>query len=370
MSFGGTKSSTKQQQTSTQALDPDVKAAILGNYNNVSSNVSAYQPYAGSDVADFTPLQNQSFGLVSDIANNQTGASTLNAGIAATQRAASYIPSLVSAPAAAPGLINRSDISNVTPSLVGNMDLSRYYNPYEGQVVDATTAAARNNLNQTLTNNASDATRAGAWRGSALGVTNGVAEAQSNIGLAQTIGALKQAGYSQALDTATADANRGLTAAQSNQGVDLSTATTNAGNTQAANLQNAINALQASTSNQGAGLASAQLGLTAGANLAQMGGQQLSDAVSRANVVNQAGNQQQQLNQAKLDFAYKNGYLNAQQYAVMLQNLKTQALGLAGDPALTQSQGTSNQKSNQWSVDVSKALSLASTGGAGAAAGG
>lgn len=369
MSFGGTKSSTQQQQTSTQALDPDVKAAILGNAQGVTSALPAYAPYTGSDVADFTPLQNQSFGLAGDIANNATGASTLNAGIAATQGIVGYHPSQVSATTAAPGTVDRSSISNVTPSLVGNMDLSRYFNPYESQVVDATTAAAQNALTQQEAENASSATRAGAWRGSALGVQNGVAQSQTNIGLANTVAALKQAGYSQALDTATADANRGLTAAQSNQATDLSAATSNAGATTQTNLQNAINALAGQTSNQSAGLASAQLGLTAGANLAQMGGQQLSDAVSRANVVNQAGNQQQQLNQAQLDFLYHNNYIGAQQYTMAVQNLKTQALGLAGDPTLTQAQETSNQKSNQWSVDVSKALSLVPSG-AGAGAGG
>lgn len=305
MSFGKNKSSQTQQSqsTATQALDPQIKDALLKNYGDFNTNVPGYTPYSGTTVAGFTPQQERSFGLVGDIANNQTGAAPLSEGIATTGGVAGFAP------------------STVGPNGVDPASISKFMSPYIGSVVNTTQAAADNALGQTLNRNASDATKAGAWRGNALGVQNALDESQSNIGVASTIANLTNQGYGIASGLATSDAER---------------------------------AQAAERANQGAGIAGAGIRLTAGQNLAAMGGQQLSDAATRASLVNQAGGQQQAQRQAELQWQYENGYLNPQQYALGLQQLRNQTLGLAGNPVLgsSQSTGSGSGKSSGFNITL------------------
>jgi hypothetical protein len=130
MSGGASKSDSKSQSqqqsqsTAQQQLDPDIKAALLGNYNSFGQNVPGYTPYSGTTVADFTPQQLQSFGMVGDIANNQTGAAPLNAGIATTQGIAHYAPQMVTAPQAQAAQINPNSVSSVTAQSIPGMNLA------------------------------------------------------------------------------------------------------------------------------------------------------------------------------------------------------------------------------------------------------
>jgi len=366
MSFGKQSSSSKQQSTTTQALDPDIKAALLGNYNQFVNTFPTYQPYTGTDVADFSPEQLKAFSMVGDIAKNQTGASTLQSGIDAAKAIGGYTPMSISANPASAGLIDRSTIPTLSAQNVGDMDLSKYLNPYTNDVVDATTNNALNSIALTRNQNASDATKLGAWRGNALSVENGVTDSQTLIGLAQTIANLRAAGYTQAQATAAADADRNLQAQQGNLGAALTVGQTNAGNTTETNLANMGAALSAAQSNQSAQQAAEALKLSGAQTLASMGEQQLTDAATRASLEEQVGSQKQAQQQALLDWAYQNNYLNPQQYAFAVQQLRNQTLGLAGDPTLTQSQSKGSSKSSGFNFGLPISLNV----GAGGAGGG
>lgn len=339
MSFGGSGSNQSQsaQSTQTQTLDPQIKQALLTNAADLPNNVAPYSPYSGTDVAPLSAMQNQGIAMVGDIANNQTGAAPVNSAIQATQGIVGN-----AAPTAQAGLVDMSKVPTVTAGNVGQTDLSPYLNPYMSNVVNTTSAAANNALQLQQNQNASDATKLGAWRGNGLSVENGVDAAQSNVGLANTIAGLESQGYTTALDTATADQNRALSAAQGNQSTTLSGLTTNAGNTQATNL-----------ANQGAQLSQEQLGLAGAQQLAGLGGQQLTDAAQRANLVEQAGGVQQQQSQAQLDWLYQNNYIGPQQYAMSLQQLKNQTLGLAGNPTLSSGQSTSQGTGSSMGFNLS-----------------
>lgn len=360
MSFKENTGSQQQtaQETSNQQLDPQIKAALLQNYSDFNSNVPGYQPYSGSTVADLTPQQQQSFGLVSDIANNNTGGAAVNSGIAALQGIAGggTAPQQVTTQGASAGLVDPTTISNV--STAPTTDVSRYLDPFIGTAVNATTAAAQNALSQQENQNASDATRLGAWRGNALSVQNGVAQGQSNLALDQTVANLEDEGYSQAQAQATADANRALSAQQSNQGTQLATGQTNANNTTQTNLANLAATLSAAQGNQQAGLAEQGLQTTAAQGLVGAGTQQLTNASNIAQLEDQAGTQQQQQQQAELQWAFQNNYLSPQQYAFALQQLRNQTLGLAGNPTLTQQQQTSQGTQSTQGVEFNSGISF------------
>lgn len=309
MSGGKSQSQGQQssQSTSQQALDPQFKAALLQNYGDFNQNVPGYTPYSGTTVAGFTPAQEQSFGLVKDIANQQTGAAPVNQGIATTQGVAGFTPSTVGP--------NGIDMSSITGLM----------SPYIGDVVNTTQAAANNALGQTLNQNASDATKAGAWRGNALSVENGIDEGQSNVGVANTIANLTNSGYQTAAGLATTNAQDAETAQEANQS---------------------------------AGIAGANVRLNAGQQLASLGNDELNQAATRASLVNQTGNQQQAQNTAQLQWLYENNYLGPQQYAMALQQLKNQTLGLAGDPTLNSSQSTSQGTNSSSSTNLNTGLSF------------
>lgn len=360
MSFSdqSSKSNQSAQSTSTQTLDPQIKAALLQNNADFNSNVPGYTPYSGTTVADLTPAQQQSFGLVQNIADNNTGGSAVNSGISAMQGIVGATPQQVSIQGGAQaGLVDPTTISNVnSPSTT---DVSAYMDPYTQSVVGATTAQAQNVLGQELNQNNSDATKLGAWRGNALAVQNGITTGQSNLALDQTVAQLENEGYTQAQAQATADANRGVAAQEANQGTQLAEGTTNAGNTTATNLANLQALLSAGQSNQSAGLTEQGLQETAGQGLVGAGTQQLTNASNIASLENQSGSQQQAQQQALLQWAYQNNYLNPQQYAMALQQLRNQTLGLAGDPTL----GTSNSTSTGTSTGSGFSLGLPKTGG-------
>lgn len=335
------KSTSNAQQTSTQALDPQIKNALLSNYASFNTNVPGYTPYAGTTVADFTPAQQSAFGLVGDIANNQTGSAPLNSAINTTAGLTGFTPTQVTAPTASAGLIDPNSVSTIDPKQIANTNLTPYLNPYNADVIATTTAAANQNLGIQEAQNESDATKAGAWRGNGVNVQNAVDQAMSNTGLAQTIAQLESAGFTTALGAAGTDVAAQNTAQAQNQATQLAEGTVNAGNTQATNLANQQAGLTAGLANQAAGITGAGIRQTAATGLAGMGEQELNDSLTRANAELQAGNQQQQQAASQLQWAYQNGYLNPQQYAMALQQLRNQTLGLAGNPTLTQSQGTS-----------------------------
>lgn len=392
MSFGKTKSSgtSSSQQTSNQTLDPTIMGDLQSNYlKTLNMANTPYQPYSGEQVAGFTPAQQQAQAGVLGVAANNVGGSTLDNAVSTTGGVAGYKPPTVTgstytpstmaastagpAALATPASIDRSSIANLNTSGISGSDIQKFMDPYLSSVVGATTSALQNQFGQEANANNANATLARAWRGDRAGVTQALTNEADSRTLASTVSSLMSAGYSQATATALANAQQQQAAAQANQGVDLSVAGTNAGyaqqsdlaNQQAQNQQAQFNATQqqnagatnigalntagafnagqtqaADLANQGASVAGAGLNLSAGTDLASMSAQQLAQALGLQSAVGQVG-QQQQTQQQAVDTSGYNQYLAAQNWPIMLQQLLNQALGLAGNPTLTSSQGTS-----------------------------
>ena len=133
---------------------------------------------------------------------NQQAANAITGGLAATADAGMYRPETVQA------------------GQLAGMDLSQYTNPYEQQVVDQTIADL-GRANQ-IAQNVQDFQfgQAGAYGGSRQGIAD--AEMQRNFldRVGATVGGLRQAGYTNAQNQATADLNRQYQADTFNVGAD------------------------------------------------------------------------------------------------------------------------------------------------------
>ena len=74
--------SSKEVQQSTQAFDPELKNAFLGNYGKaVEVTSQPYQPYAGPLVAPMNNLQQQGNEMKLGAASYDVGGDTLRAAI-------------------------------------------------------------------------------------------------------------------------------------------------------------------------------------------------------------------------------------------------------------------------------------------------
>ena len=268
MSFSGSQKDTSA--TTTNTLDPQYQSAVYGNLARAQGVADTpFQPYAGQQVAAFTPGQLQAQGAYTDLANDQTGSAPLNAAIGLAQGAGAYQPQTVS-----------------TRPLTG-VDLSGYSNPYTSSVVDTTLQDLDRQHQIQDTNDAAKATAAGAFGGSRSAVLQNLDDDSYARTAASTAASLNQANYAQAQAAAQADLARGL---------------------------------QASLANQNAGLAGQTLNLNAAGNLANMGAQQLNQGLQYAGALNIAGGAQQQNQQDQLNAAYQQ-WLLAQQYPAQMQTL-------------------------------------------------
>jgi hypothetical protein len=287
MSFSSSHQDTSGSTTNT--LDPQYAATVYGNLGRAQALADTpFQPYTGQRVAGFTPTQVQAQNAFSGIGQGDAGSGPLQAGIDAASGVAGYRPQQVSA---AP--------------LTG-VDLSGYMNPYTQSVIDSTLSDLGRQRQIQDVNDASAATRAGAFGGSRSAVLQGLDDANFARTAASTAAGLNQANFTQAQGAAQNDLSRQLAAGQSNQA---------------------------------AGLQAAGLNLNAAGALAGMGGQQLGQALQRAGALSTAGDAQQQNQQAQLDAAYQQ-WLLAQQYPVQMQNLLNSTVGLIPKTGTTNSTGS------------------------------
>jgi hypothetical protein len=284
MSFSSSHQDTRGSQTST--LDPQYSAAVYGNLDRAQALANTpFQPYSGEQVASFTPTQVQAQNAYTGIGQGNTGAASLQAGIDLASGVGRYQP------------------QQVTAAPLTGVDLSGYMNPYQSDVVDATIRQAARAKGISDANDASRATAAGAFGGSRSAVLQNLDDHSWQQNLQQTLAGLNSQNFSQAQSAAQNDLQRQLAAAQSNQG---------------------------------AGLQAAGLNLSAAGSLANMSGEQLSQALQRAAALSTAGDAQQQNQQKQLDAAYQQ-WLLAQQYPVQMQGLLDQAVGLIPKTGTTSS---------------------------------
>lgn len=390
MSFGksSNNSSQKSQSTSTQQLDPQIKAALLGNYAQAQTLNKPYVPYNGQMVAPLNGQEQDAANGVQGVVNSNLGDTALQQALAMTQAAGTYKPVQVqaatyqptSATAATTGpavlasgaQIDPNAVTSVDAPTVGADEINAFLNPYTEDVVNTTNAdLQRQNAIDNVTN-AGNATKAGAFGGSGSAVLDGLTKDSYVRAMASQDAALQSSGFTTALTAAQAQAAAKLAALQGNQATSLAAGTTNANLGEQTSLTNAgaqntlaqflaslqqqtnlanqgatntgaqFNAGQtqtAQTANQTAGLDAAQLGLNAGAQEGSLSAQQLSEALQRLSALNTTGQQAQATTQAQ-DTANLNQFQTAQNWPLILQQLLNQSLGLAGDPTLGTSQST------------------------------
>jgi hypothetical protein len=297
MSFSSSHQDTSGSTTNT--LDPQYAATIYGNLGRAQALADTpFQPYTGQRVAGFTPAQTQAQNAFSGIGQGDVGSGPLQAGVDAAAGVAGYQPQTV----------------NATP-LTG-VDLSGYMNPYTQQVVDSTLADLGRQQQIQDVNDASAATKAGAFGGSRSAVLQSLDDANFARTGASTLAGLNQANFTQAQGAAQNDLSRQLAASQANQS---------------------------------AGLNAAGLNLNAAGSLANMGGQQLNQALQRAGALSTAGDAQQQNQQAQLDAAYQQ-WLLAQQYPIQMQNLLNQTVGLIPKTGTTNTTGSQTAESGGFNL--------------------
>jgi hypothetical protein len=166
-----------------------------------------------------------------------------------------------------------------------------YMSPYMQNVVDIQNREAQRQSGIQGTQQQAQATQAGAFGGS----RDAIMRAERERNLAQQMGDIQaqgsQAAYAQAQQQFNAEQGYGLTAQQSNQQAGLTTGSQNLNAQQQAAVQNAANQLQASQANQ-------QTGLTVG--IQNLNAQQQANVQNVANQLQASGMNAQQAMQAAL----------------------------------------------------------------------
>jgi hypothetical protein len=173
MSVGKSKSSSKQQGTSQTTVNPWSQQQFTDQSKGMMDAVSNYNskpfnPYTGQMVAGLGQGQQ----TAKDIAGANVGQSggILDTAIGGVNNAMSY----------------------------DGTDVSRYYNPYEQDVVQATGAYMDQGLQQSLSQNNARATQAGAFGGSRHGVADAEMMRNSGMDKAKMMADLRYQGYGDA----------------------------------------------------------------------------------------------------------------------------------------------------------------------------
>lgn len=184
---GSTKQTTNQNQsgTSTTAIDPAIQALQVGNFNNAQGIASKLgQPYTGNLTNSYsgTPLGQATTGF---------------------QGLAGY-----TAP-------------TVNTGLLSNTNLTPYESPYQNDVINSTVNQAMRAKGISDTNDAAQATQAGAFGGSRSAVLQNLDDNTWQQNLQSTLAGLNNQNFSQAQQGALADiANQNQTG-EANQQASL-----------------------------------------------------------------------------------------------------------------------------------------------------
>lgn len=290
MSKGGSQTTSSQQNTSTQALDPQHQAALYGNLGSAQALASGYQPYGGQLTAPLNTNQQAYFGGLQTLAGSGLGDGALNQGVNAATGASTYTPQQVSA------------------GQLSTTSLQPYMNPFTQSVTDSTLSDLNRQTQEQLQGNAASATAAGAYNGTRQAVEDGLTNEAAQRTAASTLANLNSQNFSQAQQAAEGDLNRTQAAQQANQSAGL----------------------------QGQGL-----NLSAAQALGGLGAQQLSQAVNQNSLLGNAGYGQQQAAQTADTNSYQ-AYLQNLQNQMGLQGVVNQSLGLIPNYGTTTSSGTGN----------------------------
>lgn len=343
---------SKGTQATTSTSQPP--AEVLQAYQQLISagQAQAQQPlqqYGGSQVAGFTPQQQQAFstiqgaqGLAQPYIN--AGASMIGQSAAPispnglisgdqlsglAQQGLGYTGAAANtgiAAAGQPGISSAMSAAGTQLPQFNQDTLQQYLNPYLGGQVAATQAEFNNQNAQTAQGLNSQAIKAGAFGGDRAGVAQGIAAGQEQLAQAPVIAGLESNAYQQATGLFTQQQQEQLAQQQLQSQTGLGAA----GLAQGAAGQQGQLGLSAAQQLYGlfggqqqtglsADQASAWLGENAGAQLAGLGSTAQNTALTGANANLTAGTLQQQLAQEQLNIPYEQ-FLAQQAYPY--QNLQ------------------------------------------------
>lgn len=348
---GGSKS-----QTTEVKLPAWVEAASQENYNFAKDVANQpYQPYMGSTVAGFSPLQNAAFdyganniGAYQGVYDNAIGMAAMSgnsqtpwvqAGTVNSQNIQndwrSYVPNSIDA-----------NQANVTAQTFKDANVADYMNPYLDQVEKYALENLQSGTQMGLNKIGDQAAAAGAFGGSRQGVQEGSLMGDAARRAGELSANVRAQGYDRALQQITGDQNRNMQGQLANQAANMQGQIANrdtglqlAGLDQRSQLANQAAMMQAALANQEADLRSQLANQSATQNdyarqlQAALGMGQLGDQANSALGTDLArllslGGMQQEQEQRYLDDAYGR-FVEARDYPLEQLNTRLAALGMS-----------------------------------------
>lgn len=300
---GGTNTVTQSSQPPAQ-FQAALGNSLTADQSAASAPLQQYPagPNASNIVAPLNATQNQAFSEI----NNAQGAAQPYINQADQAIQASTAPLW-------------SGVQQFSPQAV-----QQYESPYTSDVVNSTQAEFNNQNAQQQQSIAGNAVSAGAWGGDRAGVAQGIAAGQEQLAQAPVIAGLENQGYSQALGEFNNQQSTQLGANEANSWLDSQ----------------------------------------AGANLANLGAENLSTQLSGANAELQSGGLQQQETQQQLNVPYEQ-FLQQQAYPFQTSGWLTgETEGLSSTAGGT---GTSTGASNPSPLSEIGGLATTGIGAAGLA---
>ena len=267
--MGGGGSTTTKQQLDPM-LKPYVEYALQQGKQQYQTSTSGYKPYSGQTVAGFTPDTQAYFAGV-------RGLSPTNANMQAASRAANE---------AGTGYLGSAanyDPTRFSGNVVSGEDISRYMNPYTEDVIKRQMTSMGQQRDEAAAALRTRQAGAGALGGSRAAVESVLANQKYNQTMADTEAQLRMAGYDRATSTALAQQQALNQAARDEEQSKQFGA----------------------TFEERAAADRAQFGLEKATKLAQMSESERAQEIERLNMLKGIGTQQQLLQQAQLEDAYK-----------------------------------------------------------------
>lgn len=341
--------------TTTTQMDPTQRAILTDAYGQVQAATSRpYQAYDGRTVAGLNNYQQTGLDTAFRGAQNNVGGGALTNAMGMTQQAANYQPMTVGAQQVRAGTTQADQVQG---SQFAGTDMSQYMNPYTDIVAQGMMDNMGRQLAKTQMDNSAAATAAGAYGGSRHGVVEGETNRAYFDTLGQNLGQLYSQGYTQAAGLASQDADRRQQATLANQGANLQAGLANQNASLQAQQANQGASLQASLANQNAQYQKANLGLSAGAQMAGLSDQQRNQYFQNAAVMQGAGDKMQAQNQAELSDAY-NRWLEQQNYPLSMATMRMNAAN--GMPMMGQSSsGTTGGGGGSTMSNIGQGLGIA-----------
>lgn len=264
-------------QQSENKLDPEIKAAYLGNYGRATGVAEGLK---ARQFTDFTPDQTTGFGITRQTATQMPGMRAVDAALQRT------------------GEVGSMTADQLSGGSILNRNIASYMNPYTDEVVDRSLNDIARQRDIALNANQAKVTAANAFGNTRRGIQEASVVDPYAKAMSDTAAQLRQQGYTQATGLATSDIDRETQARQ----------------------------------------VASNLGLSAAAQGAAIGGQKQAMGYEAGKQVADVGAQQQALSQAQMD-AIRNLPLEQQQ--IINQALALNPAGGAGN--ISTSSGGSKQ---------------------------